>query len=286
MDRLGRNFRLVHMEARLVTPHGHSVLGISPAKEVAPIEFEIGDLTFKFVVTILVSLLITLGVILVRAALHSTPSVSSDPIGTAFRPLGLPRTRDELIDALNAKEQRKLLGNVRFVSALMKGTKLKDSEARELALSIVKESARAHYDPLFVAAVIKAESTFNFTAKSDKGARGLMQLLPTTGAYIASKRDVHWDGAKLNDPVYNLRLGIEYLKYLEQKFGGNKEHMLIAYNWGPGNLNQALKNRESIPASTRKYAKKILDNHRRWSGDLLTRLAANGEELDPAVVLG
>ncbi|MBX7138077.1 MAG: lytic transglycosylase domain-containing protein [Oligoflexia bacterium] len=162
---------------------------------------------------------------------------------------------------------------VHFVSQII-SSKYKRLDARDLALTIVSESYKANVDPLLVAAVISSESSFQRHVESHKGAVGLMQLLPETGRYISAKLDSAWHGSwKLREPEYNIKLGIGYLQYLKKMFNGNLEHALIAYNWGPGNLQQALEARSHIPSSTKEYARTILWNHKRWKSDFDARRA-------------
>jgi soluble lytic murein transglycosylase len=136
-----------------------------------------------------------------------------------------------------------------------------------LAEAIVKESRSQAYDPLFVAAVIKAESTFNSSARSNRGAQGLMQIMPATGAWLAHKEDL--PKGKLTDPGHNLKLGITYLKHLEAQFDGNKVFTLVAYNWGPGHLQKAAGGKKRIPRECLSYALKILNDYKRWQSGLI-----------------
>ena len=164
---------------------------------------------------------------------------------------------------------------VHYVSNIIR-SKYRNADAHELALSIVDASYRAKVDPLLVAAVIKSESSFHRHARSGAGAIGLMQLLPNTGRYISEQHNLGWRGSSmLTDPDYNIKLGIAYLQYLLAKFNGNLEYTLIAYNWGPGNLQQALSARSQIPASPIKYARTIIGNHKKWKLDYGARRAQN-----------
>ncbi len=79
-------------------------------------------------------------------------------------------------------------------------------------------------DPGLVRAMIKAESNFNRWAVSSKGALGLMQLIPTTGARYGV-RDFF-------DPEQNIEGGVRYIRFLLQKFNGNLDLSLAAYNAG------------------------------------------------------
>lgn len=174
---------------------------------------------------------------------------------------------------------------VQYVTHII-SNKFKRQDAHEIARSIVTESQNAKIDPLFVASIIKSESGFKPFARSDQGAIGLMQLLPSTGEYISEKNNIGWGGSsKLTEPKYNIRLGVAYIKYLNEMFKGNVEHALIAYNWGPGNLLQALKERDSIPYSTISYARTIIGTHRKWKNDFSAQRAQLADK-DLSALLG
>ena len=164
---------------------------------------------------------------------------------------GFPVSKDQFVAQLSIDRKKEFASQVHYVLELIKNTKREPKDATKLAISIVTESYRANYDPLFVASVIKSESTFNRHALSYAGAKGLMQILPGTGKYISAKNQLDWTGShNLNDPAYNLQIGIAYLKELEDKFNGNREYALIAYNWGPANLSKAVKAGTKIPGSS------------------------------------
>jgi soluble lytic murein transglycosylase-like protein len=90
-------------------------------------------------------------------------------------------------------------------------------------------AVRHSINPQLVAALIHVESDFNPRAVSRKGAYGLMQLLPETARRfgVRRKRD-------LLNPVKNLEAGVSYLKWLTERFGGDIEKSLAAYNAGEG----------------------------------------------------
>jgi hypothetical protein len=144
----------------------------------------------------------------------------------------------------------------------------KDVDANTIAQAIVTESAKAKYDPLLVTAITRFESTYDRNAVSNKGAVGLMQINPRTAEYVAGMHGMAWHGSwRLFDPAYNVRLGIAYLKYLERYFGGNLRQALVAYNWGPSNLELALGGARGIPAGPADYAEKIISRHKLWNSD-------------------
>jgi len=90
-------------------------------------------------------------------------------------------------------------------------------------------AVRHSINPQLVAALIHVESAFNPRAVSRKGAYGLMQLLPET----ARRFGVHRKRDLLN-PVKNLEAGVKYLKWLTERFGGDVQKTLAAYNAGEG----------------------------------------------------
>ena len=163
----------------------------------------------------------------------------------------------------------------KFVSEIIRLHNPKHSNVEPTARLIVEESAKAKVDPLFVAAVIRSESMFKPSAISPRGAKGLMQIMPATGRYVSERENITLGKtADLHDPTTNLRVGIAYLKYLDRMFKGNRERMLIAYNWGPANVKLALRGNARTPSESVTYAKKILAAHREWR-TRFSMLAAN-----------
>ena len=89
-------------------------------------------------------------------------------------------------------------------------------------------------DPALLSAVILEESRFHAAALSVAGARGLMQILPSTGRKIARQLKLRsFSDELLFDPRMNLRLGSWYLSRLLEQFGGRQTFALAAYNAGP-----------------------------------------------------
>jgi soluble lytic murein transglycosylase len=126
---------------------------------------------------------------------------------------------------------------------------------------------QSQLDSLFVASVIRVESKFNPMAESNRGARGLMQLMPETAQWVAGQLDILYEKDRLFEPDYNIRLGCWYLANLFQEFDDNSAMVLAAYNGGRGNVNKwlesgiwsgKLKDIDSIPyQETRYFIKRV-----------------------------
>jgi len=137
-----------------------------------------------------------------------------------------------------------------------------DVAAQEMPTSLSRLvdtiSSNHGVDPALVRAVIKTESNFNRFAVSDKGALGLMQLIPSTGRRYGV-RDFF-------DPQQNIDGGVRHLKFLLQKFNGNLDLSLAAYNAGE-NLVERLGRIPSIP-ETANYVRKIRSIYKTKSAPL------------------
>jgi soluble lytic murein transglycosylase-like protein len=113
---------------------------------------------------------------------------------------------------------------------------------------ILTASGRYNVDAHLVRAVIKAESDFNSHARSHKGAMGLMQLMPDT-ARIHNVNDAY-------DPGENVEGGVRHLRMLLDRYQGDLELSLAAYNAGSG----AVEKHGGIPpfVETREYVRRVL----------------------------
>jgi len=124
---------------------------------------------------------------------------------------------------------------------------------RQIA-EMVKKYCEQYDVPIpLVLAMMRRESQFRPNAGSDKGAKGLMQLMAGTAKSLA-------DGKKVDrtDVETNIRLAIIHLKNLLKKYHGNFRDVLIAYNAGEGRLRSYLKGLRGLPNETQKYIKVVL----------------------------
>ncbi len=107
----------------------------------------------------------------------------------------------------------------------------------QLARQIGEAAEAFAIDPEVAFGLVKAESSFRNAATSSVGAVGLTQLMPRTASWI----EPGVTRGQLRDPETNLRVGFKYLRYLMDKYEGNENLALLAYNRGPGTVDKALK---------------------------------------------
>jgi len=126
-------------------------------------------------------------------------------------------------------------------------TKLADLPDQRLEPLIQRHSDAQNLDPRLVRALIQAESGYNVKALSNKGAIGLMQLMPATASDL---------NVNPYDPDQNIKGGTMYLRQMIDHFAGKVELAVAAYNAGPG----AVEKHGGIPpfAETRDYVKRVL----------------------------
>jgi soluble lytic murein transglycosylase len=130
-------------------------------------------------------------------------------------------------------------------------------------------------DPAVVFAITRQESLFNAGAVSPVGARGLMQVMPQTGAAMARELGLSHSPAKLNEPSYNATIGSAYLKKRLGEFNGSYILTFAAYNAGASKVREwivrfgdprdpsvdPIEWVESIPyPETRNYVQRVMEN--------------------------
>lgn len=125
-------------------------------------------------------------------------------------------------------------------------------------------------DSCLIYSIIKTESDFRREAKSNKGAIGLMQIMPETGKYISELLgDQEYSESKLLKPEVNIRYGTYYFSKLYNDFDKNSEMAIAAYNAGEGNVRKWIINNDgyvyidikSIPfKETKEYIMKVKIN--------------------------
>ncbi len=134
------------------------------------------------------------------------------------------------------------LRGLSFKTRLKKAEKLLDPYIRQIGV-------QHEVDPALIKAIIMAESTFNHRALSNRGARGLMQLMPSTALSLGVENPF--------DPVANMDGGARYFRKLMDTFDGRVELALAAYNAG----SRKVKQYKGVPPykATRTYIKKVME---------------------------
>jgi hypothetical protein len=131
------------------------------------------------------------------------------------------------------------------------GAPVFQTSREEIERLILQTAERHKVDPALIRAVISAESAYQPGATSRKGAQGLMQLMPGTAHELGV--------SNAYDPRQNIEAGARYLRALLEKYDGDLDKALAAYNAGEGAVERA----HGVPryAETRAYVRKVTDNY-------------------------
>lgn len=183
------------------------------------------------------------------------------------------------------------VGQVASAVKIARASAMKGVDFSDYMFPITPRLAASDVEPAFVYAVIRQESAFDTQAVSRSGARGLMQLMPTTAAEVAGRADLRHQVAWLTArPAHNIELGRAYLKRLLDKYDGSYALAAAAYNAGPTRVNDWLEVYgdprtgetdliswiERIPFyETRTYVQRVLEGTTVYRGILKTTPTAN-----------
>lgn len=181
------------------------------------------------------------------------------------RMVQMERTLQELRAALHSDSIREY--NIQKIMAIIDNfnPNMPSNQKYEIADEIYKMSNKySNLDVDLICATITHESamTWSPTVKSEAGAMGLMQVMPTTGLYVAKYEEITWTSPEeiLYNPIYNIRIGCRYLSSLIDYFD-DVDAGLAAYNGGQKQAALWLANGKSdgiLWAETRVYVPAIL----------------------------
>jgi soluble lytic murein transglycosylase-like protein len=179
--------------------------------------------------------------------------VNAEP-APAARPSKIPLLRTAATGIALRTTQTSFAGSSEMSSAELANREKIEQMIREV-------STRYRVDPALVRAVMQTESNWNTSAVSRKGALGLMQLVPGTAQQLGVNNAL--------DPKQNLDGGVHYLHMLLERYNGDLDRALAAYNAGPGAVDRA----GGIPQyrETRNYVQKVTDSYFRPGSDRLPR---------------
>ena len=180
---------------------------------------------------LLIPVLLTLVLCFSPGGIRSTPTAPQNAAQTTY--------------SIPVPVQKKVC--LRSENALLNQSPIQLEEGDSLDEIIEQTARRYHVDPVLVKAVIMAESGYNPRAISKKGARGLMQLMPSTAESLGVEN--------IFDPRENIDAGVRYLKLMITRFDGNTELALAAYNAG----SRKVRMHRGVPPfqATRDYIAKV-----------------------------
>ena len=164
--------------------------------------------------------------------------------------IGLERGEFEPLEGALGRYFNKDAGSIRQHATL-------PTEVQALADT---EAQAQGVDPALVRAVMAQESGGKADAVSPAGARGLMQLMPATAKEL---------GVNPDDPAQNVKGGVSYIKQMLERYNSNQELALMAYNWGPANVDKLQSGKLSatdVPKETKDYVNKILGSGEKGAG--------------------
>jgi len=162
------------------------------------------------------------------------------------------------IDSLRDQNQR--LQTVMLLRDFLENERIRlpQDTVTDIAGSIHEASVRYNLPPEMILAVIRIESAFDINALSNKGAVGLMQLLPSTAQEIAHDLRMEWSGEQLlRNPQANIEMGAYYLTKMIAQFN-DLSVALAAYNSGPGRIAELNQMKADLPMD---YAEKVLSHY-------------------------
>lgn len=187
-----------------------------------------------------------------NAVLHSTTSLAAKALQRAYQSASdTGRTEQAPVPVSRSPQLQELSKDLSIASV---SPNISKADSGWLEPVILKASSKYGVDSGLIRAVIKAESDFNPRAVSHAGARGLMQLMPATASSLGVKDSF--------DPEQNVMGGTRFLKDMLQRYNGNVDSALAAYNWGPGNVDR---NPDRLPRETRNYLARVKQLYEAYS---------------------
>lgn len=167
------------------------------------------------------------------------------------------------VSSINFAKVVKRIKVEQTVDTVLSEAPMQEKYKQELKEAVVSASLRYDVEPTLILAVIYTESSFKRKAVSHVGARGMMQLMPRTGMWLAER-----EGFDISSPedLFNIQLNVElgtvYLAELIERFK-RLDHALAAYNAGPTGARKILRS-ERAESFLSGYPTKVLSTKRRF----------------------
>jgi soluble lytic murein transglycosylase-like protein len=220
-------------------------------------------------------------------ARHQAPQPIEQPVDTTAQITGDLATAKQIADQVAGGITSGVTGAVQDVAKTVTAAPAQVAQAPSAIASVAEqvkqqffqkevpfggiiydEAKKNDLPPELVAAVVHTESKFVPTARSNRGAVGLMQLVPKTGKWLGANN--------LNDPAQNIQAGAKYLRYLTDRFSGDQQKAIAAYNAGEGNVRRF----NGVPPfkETRNYVQRV----RNFQQDLGARVDGAGDAVGAA----
>lgn len=161
---------------------------------------------------------------------------------------------DKVVATGTTKMQKRIYGVIR-----QKMPSLTLAQKFNLAKTIIDESQKYHFDPMFTLAIIQTESQFDPKTVGQFGEIGLMQIKPSTAEWISDKYHIseYHDRSSLFNPSLNVRVSLAYMNHLRHGFDYHPEKYVNAYNLGPKRLKKGGKRL----ALNHKYEHQVLTHY-------------------------
>lgn len=171
--------------------------------------------------------------------------LKSEPLESFYPNLDFSNYKYDYADNSSQKDKNK--------SQKVKGKKVVDGKNQYV--KIARQKAKKYgVDERLVLAMINQESGFINGRTSNKGAQGLMQLVPATAKDLGV--------TDINDPEQNIDAGVRYIKQLLNRYNGDVKKALAAYNWGMGNLEK--QGMQKAPKETKNYVSTIYGSYKNY----------------------
>jgi len=142
----------------------------------------------------------------------------------------------------------------------LKNAKMPEDQLHLTANTLYEASRENDVDYRLVLAIMEAESKYDHRAVSSMGARGIMQIRPILAEFLSKDVGITLTDEKdLHEPDYNIKLGVYYLSWLNNRGFDDTKHMVHAYNVGH---NRAREDRSKNPSPNTRYVKEVLKQYK------------------------